>query len=211
MLEQTKIPIFITHHLPCVDRKKFVEEQFESQGLYREYITDFLPDEIDTPVCDTTTPTLHSLCLKHELALKKMLERNCEHCIVFEDDIILNRDFKGYFNIFFPQFLDIKGDLLMIGTAFNIRPISLIPGQYVYWEPHFRTRCTHAMLFTANCAKIILEEYHVGTYRGPDHKLNDIIEKRNLKSCYLEPGLHQSSIGDTPHFMFSTSIKHKND
>lgn len=162
MLTQDKIPIFITHHAPCTERKMFIEQQFDEQGLYREYITEFHPDEIIVPQCVTTTPSLHSLCLKHELALKKMLERNCEYCIVFEDDVILNDNFKEYFNAFFPQFLDLKGDLLMIGTAFNIRPSRIEQGQFVYWEPHFRTRCTHAMLFTSNCAKIILEEYHVG-------------------------------------------------
>jgi GR25 family glycosyltransferase involved in LPS biosynthesis len=208
MLTQDKIPIFITHHKPNVERKEFILEQFNKQGLYYEFIDGFHPDEIQTPVCDTTTPSLHSLCLKHEAALKETIKRNCEYCIVFEDDIILNDNFKEYFNKFFPEFQKLNGDLLMIGTAFNISPSHIETNTHVYWEPHFNTRCTHAMLFTAKCAQIILDEYHVGPYRGPDHKLNDIIKKRNLKSCYLEPGLYQSSIGDTPYFKFSTSIKH---
>ena len=208
MLQQDKIPIFIIHHKPCIERKESVEEQFNRQNLYREYIDGFLPEEINTPVCNTITPTLYSNCLKIEAALKEAVNRNAEHVIVFEDDIMLCNDFKNYFNSFFPQFKEIKGDCLMIGTAFNIAPSRLIEGQNVYWEPCFRTRCTHGILYTIECAKIVTEEYHVGTYKGPDHKMNDIIEKRNLKSCYLEPGLEQLSHGDGKYFKFPTLITH---
>jgi hypothetical protein len=208
MLTQDKIPIFIIHHAPCVERKLFVEEQFNKQGLYREYIEGFLLEEIDTPKCNSITPSLYSNCLKIEAALKEAVKRDVDYIIVFEDDILLCDNFAGYFDQFFPQFQQLKGDCLMLGTAFNISPSYHVPGQYVYWEPHFRTRCTHGILYTKECAKIVLEEYHIGTYRGPDHKMNDIIQKRNLKSCYLEPGLEQLSHAGGKHFKFSTLITH---
>lgn len=206
MLQQDKIPIFIVHHKPNVNRKDYVEEQFNKQNLYYEFVEDFHPDEIQKPICDTITIREYSLYLKFEQALKIAQSRNSDYCIIFEDDIILCDNFKEYFDIFFPQFKKIDGDLLMIGTAFNEHPNTL-NGSNVYYEPHFRTRCAHAVLYTTKSIKIVLDNLHKGTYRGYDHKLNDIISSCLLKTCWLEPGLYQGSIGETPYYKFPTSIR----
>lgn len=206
MLQQDKIPLFIVHHKPNTDRRAYFEIEFAKQNLYYEVIDGYHPDDITKPDSDTITVQEYSLCLKHEQALKTALERNCEYCIVFEDDVVLNDSFKDYFNLFFPEFVSLNGDLLMIGTAFEDFPC-ILTDAHVYHEPRFKTRCTHAILYTAKCAQIILSELHNGIYKGYDHKLNNIIEDKNLKSCWLEPGLHQSSIGNTPYFKFPTSIR----
>lgn len=207
MLEQTKIPIFITHHTPCVDRRKFFEEEFAKQNLYYEVIDDYHPDSITKPNSDTITVQEYSLCLKHEKALKITLERNNDYCIVFEDDVILCENFREYFNIFFPEFVNSDCDLLMIGTALSLTPPNVVPHQHVYYHPQFLTRCTHAILYTKKGAQIVYDNLHKGMYRGYDHKLNDIIVTQNLKTCWLEPGLHPGSAGGTPHFKFPTSIR----
>jgi len=206
MLIQNKIPIYIVHHKPNVDRKIFLEEQFKKQDLYYEFVEDFPPEEIQKPDSDTITVREYSLCLKFEQALKRAQSTNSEYCIIFEDDIILCNSFKEYFNTFFSQFKNLNGDLLMIGTAFNERP-TVLNGSNVYYEPRFRTRCAHAIMYTAKSINIVLDSLHKGPYRGYDHKLNDIITEHNLKTCWLEPGLHQGSIGETPYFKFPTSIR----
>jgi len=207
MLTQDKIPIYIVHHKPNMNRLEFIEEQFSKQNLYYELIEEFSPETILKPECDTITIREYSLYLKFEKALKKFVSTGNEYCIIFEDDILLCDNFSQYFNMFFQEFLKIDGDLLVIGTAFNEQPSQIFENTHVYYEPRFRTRCAHAILYSKRAAKTVLEELHIDTYRGYDHKLNDIIDKRKLKTCWLEPGLNQTSIGGVPHFKFPTSIR----
>jgi GR25 family glycosyltransferase involved in LPS biosynthesis len=207
MLEKTKIPIYIVHHLPNTERRAYVEEQFNKQNLYFEFVTGFDPSEISKPNSDTITVREYSLYLKFNQALKNLLDTQADYCIIFEDDILLCNNFKEYFDIFFPQFQGLNGDMLIIGTAFNEAPTSIQPNINVYWEERYKTRCAHAILYTKKTAEIVINELHNGSYRGFDHKLNDIITEKKLKVCWLEPGLHQGSIGETPHFKFPTSIR----
>lgn len=207
MLQQSNIPIFITHHKPNIDRKVFFEEEFNKQQLYYEVIEDYHPNDITKPNSDTITVQEYSLCLKHEKALKITLERKNNFCIVFEDDIILCNSFKEYFNIFFPEFISSGCDLLMIGTALNLAPPDIVQNKHIYYHPAFRTRCTHGILYTNKAAQIVFDNMHKGIYRGYDHKLNDIISEQRLKTAWLEPGLHPGSAGGTPYFRFPTSIR----
>jgi len=207
MLEQTKIPIYIVHHIPNTERRTYVEEQFNKQNLLFEFVTGFNPNEISKPDSETITVKEYSLYLKFEQSLKNFLNTTANYCIIFEDDIILCDNFKSYFNSFFSQFKNLDGDMLIIGTAFNEKPTTLQSNVNVYWESWFKTRCAHAILYTRKAAEIVVSKLHNGPYRGFDHKLNDIITEKKLKACWLEPGLHQGSIGDTPYFKFPTSIR----
>lgn len=207
MLQQDKIPIYIVHHRPNADRLKFIEEQFNQQNLYYEIVDWFHPDTITKPECETITAQEYSLYLKFEEALKRFIKANNDYCIIFEDDIVLCENFSNYFNTFFQEFINLDGDLLIIGTAFNEQPTNITDNIHVYYEPRFRTRCAHAILYSKKAAEYVLEELHLDTYRGYDHKLNDIISKKQLKTCWLEPGLHQSSLGGTDYFKFPTSIR----
>ena len=144
--------------------------------------------------------------LKFELALKKFLSRDVKHCIVFEDDVLLCNDFKEYFKNFFPQFLDLNGDILMIGTAFNLKPVNTVSSINVYYESHFNTRCAHAVLYTRQGAQTVVDNLHKGIYRGYDHKLNDIISENKLKVCWLEPGLLQGSHRTEPGYKFKSIL-----
>jgi GR25 family glycosyltransferase involved in LPS biosynthesis len=207
MLEQTKIPIYIVHHLPNVERRTYVKDQFNKQDLYFELVTGFDPNEISKPNSKTITIKEYSLYLKFEQALKNFLNTQADYCIIFEDDILLCDNFKDYFNTFFLQFQSLNGDMLIIGTAFNEKPLHIQSNVNVYWEERFKTRCAHAILYTKKAARTVVNELHNGIYRGYDHKLNDIIRDKKLKVCWLEPGLHQGSIGETPYFKFPTSIR----
>ena len=207
MLMQNNISVFVTHHKPNVDRKAFIEDQFNKQNIKFEFVDGFHPDEITKPNSDTISSKEYSLCLKHEHSLKLSIERKNDFCLIFEDDILLCENFNEYFDRFLTEFKTINGDLLMIGTAFNEAPSYIDSNVHVYHEPRFLTRCTHAILYTYNCARIVLNDLHNGYYCGYDHKLNNIISTNNLKSCWLEPGLQQCSMGDTPYFKFSTTIR----
>lgn len=203
----SKVPTYVLNHLPNQDRKLFCEKQFGEQNFDYEFIHGFTPEEVNTPEDDTITDKEYSLYCKHEEALKRGLKTDSEFILIFEDDILLCPNFMGYYDMFIDQFRELEGDLLMIGTAFNEAPTKLEEGKYVYHEPHFRTRCTHAILYSRKGAQIVLDNLNVGVYRGYDHKLNNVINDLNLKTCWLEPGLHQGSIGGTQFHRFPTTIR----
>jgi GR25 family glycosyltransferase involved in LPS biosynthesis len=187
------IPVFVLHHNKLVDRKQLLARQIEAQQIKTIWIENFLPEEIQIPAGENNIRiSEYSLYLKHLLALKEQDRMGFSYTLILEDDILIPNNFKEYFELIFDQFVEQQGDLMMVGKCCNLGPKEIINGQCVYWEPHFRTRCTHAILYTLSAARKIIP-YLEKELIAFDHKLNDIIHKENLKSYYAEPGLLQSS------------------
>ena len=187
------IPVFVLHHNKLTDRKRLLARQIEAQQIQTIWIENFLPEEIQIPEGETNIRlSEYSLYLKHLLALKEQERMGFNYTLILEDDILIPDNFKNYFEVIFDQFVEQKGDLMMVGKCCNLGPAETKPGQFVYWEPHFRTRCTHAILYTLDATRKIVKHLDKELIAF-DHKLNDIIHKENLKSCYAEPGLLQSS------------------
>jgi hypothetical protein len=74
-----------------------------------------------------------------------------------------------------------------------MHPDSIEEGKLVYYQQNFTTRCAHAYGLSLNCAKKIISDLNV-IDDAWDWKLNHLIKKYNLKSCYVEPGLTQMSL-----------------
>ena len=187
----TDIPIFVVHHNKLVERKQNMLLQFNALGLLPVWIEDFLPE---TLAIDSSEKYInkneYSLFLKFKKALEMGVQGMHSYFLVLEDDVVLPAEFNNFFSIFFKEFVDINGDLLMVGDCCGLGTPNLILGKHVYWEPSFTTRCGHAILYTRWAAEKILPKL-VSPLKGYDHKLNDIIKELNLKSCYLHPGVEQ--------------------
>lgn len=192
--------IYCLHHKPAIERKEKLLKDFEHHGLEVEWIESFPPEEIDRSQLDIRhklNDAQLSLYLKHRTALYYQLVRSdASPTIVMEDDIILpyNWDMKGYFKRILQDFEEMDGDILNIGTAFNMHPTVIIGGKYVYHEPHFTTRCAHCYCIAQKALSKVEETINI-IDDAWDWKLNHIIKNYNLKSCYVEPGLEQWSLG----------------
>ena len=112
-----------------------------------------------------------------------------------EDDVILPYDWniKEYFAKCLVEFDELEGDILNIGGQLNTHPTDIHDNTLVYYEPHFLTRCAHCYSISNRCVDKILNEVKV-IDTAWDHKLNHIIEKYKLKSCYVEPSIEQWSL-----------------
>lgn len=190
--------IYCLHHTPAKERKEILLKSFERKGFNDvEWIENFLPQDIKKENLQINHPlndAALSLYLKHQYALEKAYYSGIEDFVIFEDDVILP-DFatEDYFYESYYEFLDMHGDILNIGTAFGMAPKKTYKQVLVYHEPHFTTRCAHAYRISKKCLDKILPEFH-NIDDAWDWKLNNLIKKYNLKSCYVEPGLQQASL-----------------
>jgi len=187
----TEIPIFIVHHNKLIQRKQNMLVQLNAFNLTPVWVEDFLPETLSIdPSEKLINKNEYSLFLKFEKALIEGIKTENSYFLILEDDVVLPKDFNIFFPIFFNEFKNINGDLLMVGDCCGLGTPNPVPGRYVYWEPGFTTRCGHAILYTKSAAERILPKL-TSPLKGYDHKLNDIIKELNLKSCYLHPGIEQ--------------------
>ncbi len=215
--------IFVVHHSPLVDRKNRLEKIFKKLDLDVEWVEKYLPDEIDydkevgRPVIEKGTEfaiqqnkyTYHknvgkkvtiselSLILKHKYCLLKQIENNYENIIIFEDDINLDINSIKYLNDNMDEFQDgvnkYELDILMLGTAFNFKPVNNT-GVYIHYNKNQLTRCAHAIAFNIKSTQIILNGIFPMNLPW-DFKLNELIILNNLNIAWSEPGLTQFSLG----------------
>lgn len=205
------VQIYILHHSPLTDRKEYFVNQMTGYNLSGKWIEGYLPDDISVPENTQITKTEYSLYLKHQHALNDQIKNNYNFSLIFEDDALFGNNFVDYFKQVFKEFLELECDILMLGTAIfpglNLKPQNIIPNKHVYYDPSYTTRCTHAILYSLNAAKQVTEQMQ-NKLIAYDHKLNDIIINKKLKTCWAEPGLLQGSRPDTPttHF-WHTSLR----
>jgi hypothetical protein len=200
--------IYCLHHSPAKERKEKLLKDFDHHNLEVKWIESYEPTtelKNQFPCRKTKMLTIYgvtndvreienrelSLFLKHREAINSANGP----FIVLEDDIVLPKewDMGSYFLKCLDEFNTLQGDILNIGTAFNFRPSKIVDDKLVYYEPYFRTRCAHAYSISEKSLSVIREELKI-IDNAFDWKLNDIIEKHQLRSCYVEPGLHQQSL-----------------
>jgi hypothetical protein len=67
-----------------------------------------------------------------------------------------------------------------------------IPSAFVYYHPHFLSRCAHCYILPLHTSKLIIEDYKID-FEAADFKLNTLIQKYNLRCCHTEPSIKQRS------------------
>lgn len=211
--------IFVCHHKPLEDRKKRLQTIFNKLDLDVEWVEKYLPDEIDyekevgdvkifNPINLAIQQNQYiyhegvgkkvsiselSLYLKHKWCYQQQIENNYENILILEDDVDLGMNLIEFLNNNMEEFLKIKPDMLIVGTAFNFKP-KRFTGKYIHLNPNQLTRCTHAQIINRKCIDDIMK--HLYPVNLPiDFKLNEIIILEKLKVAWSEPGLKQYSLG----------------
>ena len=113
---------FVIHYPKLKARKEALQRHLEDRGIIDvEWIEGL---NVDDPFViwlankvGNTLPMGHFSCsVKHFHILHQMLERGIKEAIVFEDDVVLHKDYK---NIKFPKLMFVK---LGIGVNFDMNP-----------------------------------------------------------------------------------------
>jgi glycosyl transferase family 25 len=79
-------------------RQRSIDTQFQRLGIEFEYILDWDVPEFTSEVMEqyfrgNLIPSMKSVGLKHVRAMQRILEEGLRRCIIFEDDILLGRNF----------------------------------------------------------------------------------------------------------------------
>jgi len=196
-----KIKTFCLHHTGAPERKEKLLPVFDKLKISVEWVESFHPTDIDRSSLDVQKDTLSmgeiSLYLKHQYCYEQQKLNGYENILIFEDDILLpnysHQEFWDFIGKTSEQLEEIQGDLVFIGECCGIKPRGpLVKDQYVYYHPSYRSRCTHCYLSSHRCVDTILEELPQ-IRNAMDWRFNEMIEERNLKSCYSYPSFLQST------------------
>jgi GR25 family glycosyltransferase involved in LPS biosynthesis len=134
-----------------------------------------------------------SCALKHRDALRRQVERGIPLSVILEDDIELPDDVLARLPGWIDEFRALSGDVLMLGTCFDLHAVNVVAGREVYEAPQPTFRCSHAYAVTLEGARVLARGLET-MKKGIGHDFNDIVEGEGLKMCWLEPGLRQLTL-----------------
>lgn len=200
---------FVVHYTPLTDRRSYLEEKFQEQGLSHEFITN----------CDRENLTLRQLkkfdrkemslvscaiSCGHIEAYKRIADSPYHYNLILEDDVIFKNSFKQKLNNYLEE-LPEDYDMLFIGNGggFHIPLIRRIlhPLTHIFlkennetkWGGAGATRCADSYFVSQLCAQKILKYIDSLKFNSitlpVDWWLNDVIRELNLKVYWLEPTL----------------------
>lgn len=189
---------FCLHHTDKPERKTRLAEALAREGMNDvEWIEDFHPSTIDVAELDIrhklNMPEI-SVYLKHQKCFESQKKYGYENILILEDDVLIPSgfNFSDFLTRAMKDFEEMKGDLMFIGGAFNIKPRNINPEQIVYSEQGFRSRCAHCYVVSHRCIDSLLQNINIMD-DALDWKLNKMIEEHVLKVCYTEPSIAQAT------------------
>ena len=195
--------IFVLHYSKLVDRKKHILEQFNKQGIIDyEFIEKYDKEDLqdsDMLLFDKCMgKSMMSLMNKH-FYVYKLISKNYESALIFEDDVILNDNFIENLNKYMSQLPEIF-DMLFIGDGCNlhIEKDKLIPNKNIYekclyptsWGGDGASRCSDSYIITKNCANKFCE--YINNLKckiklPSDWWINVAARDNNFKVYWAEP------------------------
>ena len=220
--------IFICHYTKLTERKRHIEEQLSKlKNIKVHFINEYDKEDITEEINDRfftfknyrkvwnerngyyikanekgriiTLPE-KSLCLKHYIALKKILELNLDYALVIEDDIEFINNFINRLNIIMKNLpsnwnLYYPGGTKIIKYFFYKKSIE-IDNDYLVKQPHPASLGTYSYLINKNCCQKIINEMDKNKIRFPiDFEYNWIFYKLKLNVYFNKRDILINHIG----------------
>jgi len=159
-----------------------------------------------SPGCPTISNGQISCTYKHYLCIKDIVENNYDYGVIMEDNIFFCEDIPKTVEKYINQLNEMYPDWDIIfdtkwASYKDIEEHDVKEGIFVYPKKNEITKYVHggtrlAQFYIVNnkCAKKLYENY-IPFNNAPDHWMNDLFRKLDIKSFWSEP-----SITDTfPH------------
>jgi GR25 family glycosyltransferase involved in LPS biosynthesis len=195
------LPVYVMHHRPLVERKRYLDAYFKSIGespiwIDEEYST--IPREKfvlkDPYGPEELSPGKVSIFEKHMRAYEHMVYMShppAEHCLIFEDDMIFPEDFEQRFTKRFDATPD-DYDLIFFSNGAHLvpDPNSKLADE-LYLKAHPASRCVDAYIVRPEAAAKILDY----TLKDPrielptDHYINKAMKHHNMRVYWWHPPL----------------------
>ncbi len=195
----------VIHAKHLTDRLRYMQQQLKGWKGEVRYIEDYDKSELTEellaewfkPGCELyniSGPT--SCAMKHLEACRIIVDEGLEGAVVFEDDIMLHRDFSERLDESLKECRErFKGQPVII--SYEDSSLQFIPrsqrvgGRLLYEAPHGRNRCNGALYVSREAALAICRE--VETHRcdiSIDHYYQiHLYDKGIVKMLWCEPCL----------------------
>jgi GR25 family glycosyltransferase involved in LPS biosynthesis len=191
--------IFICHYSKLVDRRNLLEKQMRSFQMDPDWVLKFDKEELDKIQIEEEYPKIFkpmsfsdnrvirmtevSLALKHKFALEQAVINNYSNIMVFEDDVLLVKNFSNILDSYLSQ-LPSDYDIFWIGSCCNLHINKTSIDKFVYESTG--SRCTHAYIISRSACEKILE-YFNEICEPIDFFFNKAINNLKLKNYWAEP------------------------
>jgi hypothetical protein len=186
--------VFCIHHTDNRQRKRRLRRIFRDVGLDQvEWVETYHPrDRARWGYGGLAAGSIGetSCALKHRDAIRRQVEREIATAVILEDDVDLPPTFRADLNRWLREFEELRGDILMIGTAFDMHVEGVDRGRQVYLAPTPHGRATHAYAIPLHAARVFARELEQMP-KGIGHDLNEIVQRRGMRMCWVEPGVEQ--------------------
>jgi len=185
--------IYIVHYDKLVERKKYMIEQLEKNGLNNyEFISNHGKDNLtlkDRKMFKNLSDGEISVSLHHIECFKKIKENNEDYALIFEDDALLYPNFKSILELYIKE-LPENWDMLFIGDGCKFDKNLFVKGKNIYEKK--QTNCADSYLISKRCCGIILEKLKLPNYTilvPVDHWLNFVINNNNFNVYWSYPNI----------------------
>ncbi len=210
--------VYVLNHKDFDKRREFIENQLKSQNIKYELVQKFHPSEFnyeekmnnweffdDIEIVQTNGSYRNfskkisvgslSLILKHIWCYEDQIKNNFENVLILEDDANIPNNFNEFINNNMQDFIELKKkydvSMLMLGKTHSIFTAKKNNDYlHAFYNENQKTRCTHAYVLNINATKKLINGFK--NYNLPiDFKINEIIQKENIKVAWSEPGITQ--------------------
>jgi glycosyl transferase, family 25 len=162
-----QIPVFVIHVRGAKHREEHMNDELGKKGLAFEFMLNGNKEDLDSQILDKyfsgqmhNVNAIASCGLKHLLVYETMVSRNLEHVLIFEDDIILQKNFNQVFSDSIKEIHErgLKNILVSYENSnhFYVSKDEVIANQILYKKD--MGRCAGAYLVDIECVHTILEE-----------------------------------------------------
>jgi GR25 family glycosyltransferase involved in LPS biosynthesis len=200
------LKIYVIHYTKLIERKKILLNEFEKYYLNYDFIEQYDREKLlenDLSIFDNKLPKSHcAITLSHIYAYTKIINSMYKYNLIFEDDVVLDKNFSNKLKKGLNELPD-DYDMLFIGNCCNLHiPTSMIDSsKCIYnksinptpWGGNGATRGTDSYLVSKTCAKKLIKYINnlkKGEIQLPsDWWLNKVIRDLNLKIYWMEPNI----------------------
>ena len=196
------------------DREVSINAQFAKQAIPFEYVQDWDISDMDDAVIERyfrrrLSAVSMSACLKHFRAAEKVVENGYGRSLIFEDDVVLSRDFKAILARVVEESKKMAEDhaIFLSNSGNYYTPRSRRrPGQYLYEAAH--SRAADAYLVSGEVCRKRVEWLRENGFTLPiDHQFHVVDQALGIRTFWVEdPIAEQGSMNGL--FKSAVEVKH---
>lgn len=201
--------IYIIHYDKLVERKEHIEKQITDFSNV-EWIINKNPENLSkcelSLFSEGVSKGSKSLTMKHIEAFKRIVKDDIEIALIFEDDVILDKNFIEEYEKIKEQFMKSDFEICFIGSGCGLKiDRKKVHKDIEIYNSYHKTRCTDSYIIKKSLCKKLLEIYieYPEYHENIDWIMNKWFTDYNIKTCWSGKSIVKQG---SQHSVFKRSI-----